>query len=320
MLVVGDCSATKPSARTPTTAVGWLWEHQQRQKVFSTQSLNILTILTSLKPVIKTGGNSSTNKSHYFDDMPGVEIIQKLGNMKSTKNFLIVLFGFASIVTNAQSLAVNTDGSTANASALLDIKSTTRGFLPPRMDTAQRNAIVSPAAGLTIYNTTSKGLECWNGTSWNSTVHYIGESYGGGIIFYVYDNGQHGLIAAVADQSGGIQWYNGSYTVTNAVRDQVNAGRSNTERIIISQAAGTYAAQICANYQGGGYGDWYLPSFFELNLLCLQKTLVGGFGVGFYWSSTEATNISAWTWLFNSCSLSFGSKGTANSVRAIRSF
>jgi hypothetical protein len=53
----------------------------------------------------------------------------------------------------------------------------------------QRNAISSPATGLTIYNTTSNAFECYNGTNWYSTVHYIGESYGGGIVYYVYDNG-----------------------------------------------------------------------------------------------------------------------------------
>ncbi|MEO6405797.1 MAG: hypothetical protein ABIY51_14985, partial [Ferruginibacter sp.] len=51
----------------------------------------------------------------------------------------------------------------------------------------------------------------------SATVHYIGESYGGGIVFYVYDNGQHGLIAATADQSTGIQWANNT-NITNAVR------------------------------------------------------------------------------------------------------
>ena len=40
------------------------------------------------------------------------------------------------------------------ASAQLDVNSTTKGFLPPRMDSTERNAIVSPVEGLTIYNTT----------------------------------------------------------------------------------------------------------------------------------------------------------------------
>jgi len=45
----------------------------------------------------------------------------------------------------------------------------------------------------------------------NATTHYIGESYGGGLVFYVYDGGQHGLIAATTDQSAAKKWYNGTY-------------------------------------------------------------------------------------------------------------
>jgi hypothetical protein len=52
-----------------------------------------------------------------------------------------------------------------NASAQLDITSTTRGFLPPRMTTTQRDAISSPAAGLVIYNTTTSKLQVYT-TAW----------------------------------------------------------------------------------------------------------------------------------------------------------
>ena len=55
---------------------------------------------------------------------------------------------------------------TLNASAILQADSTTKGFLPPRMTTAQRDAIASPAAGLTIFNTTTNALNIYNGTSW----------------------------------------------------------------------------------------------------------------------------------------------------------
>lgn len=54
-------------------------------------------------------------------------------------------------------------GGAAPASALLSATSTTRGFLPPRMTTVQRDAIASPAAGLVIYNTTSSTLDVYNG-------------------------------------------------------------------------------------------------------------------------------------------------------------
>ena len=208
-------------------------------------------------------------------------------------------------------------------SAALEVSSTNKGFLPPRMTTVQRDQISSPATGLTIFNTTKNGNETYNGSYWVGNTHYIGESYGGGIVFYVYDNGQHGLIAATADQSTGIQWNNGNNTTTNAVRDQVNAGRFNTERIIINQGAGSYAAQICANYQGGGYGDWYLPSKYELYLLCVQKSVVGGFESWGYWSSNESSLIFAVIQAFNNnCATWYGcNKGvTDGKVRAVRAF
>ena len=70
--------------------------------------------------------------------------------------------------SNAQSLAINTDGSTANASALLDVKSTDKGILIPRMTRTERNAIVSPATGLLIFQTApdSIGFYYYNGTNW----------------------------------------------------------------------------------------------------------------------------------------------------------
>jgi hypothetical protein len=53
------------------------------------------------------------------------------------------------------------------ASSLVTINSTTRGFLPPRMTTTQKNAIASPAAGLTVYDSTTNKLCCYNGSTWN---------------------------------------------------------------------------------------------------------------------------------------------------------
>lgn len=57
-----------------------------------------------------------------------------------------------------------------NASSILDVRSTTKGFLPPRMTTTQRDAISSPAAGLMIYNTTTNKLNFYNGTAWEAVT------------------------------------------------------------------------------------------------------------------------------------------------------
>jgi hypothetical protein len=66
---------------------------------------------------------------------------------------LIILILLLSAKSYAQGVAVNTDGSTADASALLDIKSTAKGVLVPRMAQSDRNLITSPATGLMIYQT-----------------------------------------------------------------------------------------------------------------------------------------------------------------------
>ena len=71
----------------------------------------------------------------------------------------------------------------------------------------------------------------------DAPVHMVGDSYQGGIVFWVEPDGQHGLIAAKADQNGGvgIQWYNGTYFATNATADGIYAGAKNTEVIISTQ-------------------------------------------------------------------------------------
>jgi hypothetical protein len=57
-------------------------------------------------------------------------------------------------------------GGTANAAAILDAASTTKGFLPPRMTTAERDAISSPPAGLVLYNTSTNKLQVRTNTAW----------------------------------------------------------------------------------------------------------------------------------------------------------
>lgn len=221
--------------------------------------------------------------------------------MKTAIIFLsmFMIFGFTGIAQ----VGINADNSDPDNSAMLDVKSTSKGFLPPRMTTTDRDAITQPVAGLTIYNTSKNCNETYNGSSWVSNTHYIGESYGGGIVFYVYDNGQHGLIAATADQSTGIQWYNnGTYRMTGTTGDGLNAGAMNTAMIVSTQMAdnqnGNFAAKVCADYSvtvgGIKYGDWYLPSKYELNLLYLQKSVVGGFADELYWSSSEYNLWEAW--------------------------
>ena len=66
---------------------------------------------------------------------------------------------------NGTSWVIN-NSNIQNNGAEVEIASTTQGFLPPHMTTSQRDAIASPAAGLTMYNTTVNCLQLWNGGLW----------------------------------------------------------------------------------------------------------------------------------------------------------
>jgi len=63
-------------------------------------------------------------------------------------------------------IAINADGSAPDHSAMLDVKSTDRGLLIPRISTLDRNQIPSPATGLMIYNTTTNQFNFYNGSYW----------------------------------------------------------------------------------------------------------------------------------------------------------
>jgi Head domain of trimeric autotransporter adhesin len=85
--------------------------------------------------------------------------------------FLFVVTILTYNFCNAQSLAINTDGSTASNSAILDVKSFTKGILVPRMDSAQRAAIATPATGLLVYQTNKdSGFYYYNGAGWLQIV------------------------------------------------------------------------------------------------------------------------------------------------------
>ena len=159
----------------------------------------------------------------------------------------------------------------------------------------------------------------------------IGDTYQGGIIFYLDASGCHGLISAPTDQSTGIQWWNGSYTDTYASGSGLFDGDGNCYRIRRSQGAcaSCNAAELCLFLTLGGYSDWYLPSKYELNLMyrnigqgnALGLGNVGGFASTYYWSSTEIDNFFAWIQYFNDGNQigSIKLNGDFN-VRSVRAF
>jgi hypothetical protein len=155
----------------------------------------------------------------------------------------------------------------------------------------------------------------------------IGDFAQGGIIFYIDESGEHGLVADTADLSTGIRWYAGTYGTTQAKGDGPFSGEMNTAIIISSHVAigddgTTYAARMCADLQKGGYSDWYLPSKEELSLMYsnLHQAGLGGFAADFYWSSSEFYNLNAWGLFFNNGNQDYDDKNYCFRVRAARAF
>lgn len=149
---------------------------------------------------------------------------------------------------------------------------------------------------------------------------YIGAAYGGGIIFWIDTSGQHGLIAATADE-GTASWYNGTFVTTGATNSALGTGKKNTRKIInIQGKPGNYAAIICKNYNGGGFSDWFLPSRNEIKELYAQKKIVGGFVNDRYWSSTEYNINKAFVEYFDVGKPNQTVKDAVCYVRAVRIF
>ena len=87
--------------------------------------------------------------------------------MKNNTLLLVAISMIASYMLTAQ-VSINTDGSLPNSSAMVDIKSSTRGFLLPRITTLEQIAISNPATGLLVFNTDSLNFWYFDGTYWLS--------------------------------------------------------------------------------------------------------------------------------------------------------
>jgi hypothetical protein len=189
------------------------------------------------------------------------------------------------------------------------------------------------------------GAAVWTIAAAPAVTYALGDTGpAGGFVFYITADGLHGLEAAPSDQDTGtgIRWDNAltPNTDTLAIGDGVGAGAMNTMLIIANQGADstTYAAGIAANlvisHLNVDYGDWYLPSKYELNLMWknladpdgngradgLDGDSVGGFASNFYWSSSQSNFNYAWNQLFDvGLQLHFENFYTFR-VRAVRAF
>lgn len=139
--------------------------------------------------------------------------------MNTLKLFLTIALIVITTMSYSQNVGINADGSTPDNSAMLDIKSTSKGILIPRMTAAQKTEILSPVAGLMIYQTdATAGFYYWNGSAWTQ----IGGSGGSGTVTSIatgtgLTGGPITTTGTIALASSGVTA--GSYTRANITVD-----------------------------------------------------------------------------------------------------
>ena len=120
---------------------------------------------------VQDGGNVNINSTSLLFFGDSSNFVRKLSAIDG-----VSIGGFSSVGLGAfgglnffvvRNNTASLGATTSHASAIFDITSTTKGFLPPRMTTTEKNAIATPASGLIIYDSTTNKLACYNGTTWN---------------------------------------------------------------------------------------------------------------------------------------------------------
>jgi hypothetical protein len=212
------------------------------------------------------------------------------------------------LTTAADRVGIGT--SSPDASAQLEVTSTTKGLLPPRMTSSQRDGILNPAAGLVVFNITSQCLNYYSGTAWIATCGNLSSS--GDNNNWVFDGGgdwnNQGLDSIHVNgdwlyvhpsdhaSNPGVQWETTSNDISQV--EDTDAGHTNTIIANILQSD-VRAIEICDTSTISGFTDWFLPAKDELNIMVAKKDSLTNFTSGIYWSSTQYNSNSAYAWASN---------------------
>ena len=155
---------------------------QDGNAVFGTTTIPASTRLT-----VKGQGASSGTTALLVQNSDGVDLLRVRDDGASFLNGQLTTTGAitnGTLLMNSSRFQIGSTGNgalnfsnnglayqddnvpTQDASAAFQVNSTRRGFLPPRMTDAERDAIATPAAGLMIYDTTNNQMNYWNGSTW----------------------------------------------------------------------------------------------------------------------------------------------------------
>jgi trimeric autotransporter adhesin len=214
------------------------------------------------------------------------------------------------ITFHAQSIGINDDASNPDPSAMLDVKSTTRGLLTPRMDKTQRNAITSPATGLLVYQNgpDSAGFHYYDGARWqwldtlawkiggNSNItaaHFLGTINNAALRFRV-NNIPSGLIDSTSQNTTfgfrTAQFTTGTSNVAIGYMAGRNLATSSYNTVIGYEALGSFA------YTGASEGIGSNTAIGARAMYSLNPTSTsnGGYNTAVGYSALYKTTTGRW--------------------------
>ena len=287
-------------------------------------STNLTTGVTGNLSVAN-GGTGASNQQAAINALTGSQSAGKYLRSDGTNASLTTIQ-----VADVPALNQNTTGNAATATLAGNITATSNTTLTSLSNLTTVGTITSGTISLTtdikttstitagsvtypnthgtanqVLSTTGSGTLTWTTPfSGSSNTHSVGESYGGGVVFYTWDNGNHGLIVSTDDISTAKPAWPGNSNIERIKpllqNNGLLEGKELTRTLVYYAltASGTgypssnIAAYLCYQYRGGDFLDWYLPSAYELDLLWQNRNVVANLASAWnssttkYWSST----------------------------------
>ncbi|PLX43034.1 MAG: hypothetical protein C0608_01055 [Deltaproteobacteria bacterium] len=146
---------------------------------------------------------------------------------------------------------------------------------------------------------------------------YIGQNYAGGVVFYLEETGEHGMVVTPQSPGAGTWGCEGTDIPTNTI---VGSGATNTASIVASCSSDGTAAKLCDSLSLNGYSDWFLPSNDEMSLIynkLSSKALQPA--PGQYWTSSQRDASFAW-YIYTTGQINYTYKRVSYPYLAVRSF
>jgi len=288
----------------------------------ATQTFTLTVTVGAALKVAVTQASVGLSPGIAFTTQPQITIQDSGGNTITTSTAVVTatvstggtLVGTATATASSGVATFNNLGIRGYGGTAYTITYTAAGLTTATQSITPAALIVGntgPGGGKIFYVATSTGFNC--GPTTTEKCYYLEAAPSG------WNTG--------ADPS--LSWatnVNNNRTTTvpapGAIQTAIGTGYQNSDAIVAQtgNVAASSAAVAARAYRGNGLTDWFLSSKDELNLLYLQRAVVGGLKGDYYWSSSETDTAGAWVQYFDHGATGSTGKAGIWYVRPVRAF